>query len=248
MLYSFKFSSWAIRGLLAVIVCLMGCSVMSCSDEPDENSDSWDNIVHIRLLSKDGQNLFTVDPELNSLIDEEFVVKIQAGPYKEEEYQVIRALVHSWEDTTFNAGWVYDNLKYYDTWRFNDEGKIVKFGRERYNYAQLSPLYGFSPHDKLSHEIWNMWYYCLTASYYSLSVGYGEWDYDKSDRTFYVTIEWPRGGMVWNFEHFIPAGHKGDKLMLNGKEVKKKDLHDGYFLDFVVEDESLYQGHRYQAI
>ena len=245
MLYLFKFTSRALRGLLAVIVCLLGSCVVACSDEPDEQGYIWDNNINIRLLSKDGQNLLTVDPELNSLINDEFRVKIEAGPHNGQEYEVLRSLVHSWTDSTYFYEWFLPDVeipKYYLPWSVNSVGEMVK-NYPVDNYAQITPIYGFSSHDKLYRDNQT---YCVVSAYYSLAIGYREWNFEKSDRIFYITIEWPRGGLVWNFEHIVPAGHKGDKLILNGKELdKQKDLHDGFFIDLVVEDESLYQGRRF---
>lgn len=249
MRYSFKFIHWPMRCLLAIVVGVVGCMAVSCSDEPDEPTYNWSNHLNIRLFSKEGQNLLTVDPELNSLINEEFVVKIEADPHKEQKYEVLRALVHPWEDSTYFYEWFLPDAvipKCYILWKVNEEGEMELNGNYPLdNYSQLTPIYGFSSHDKLYRD-YNA--YCMTSSFFCLNIGYREWEYKKADRTFHVTLEWPRGGMVWNFEHFVPAGHKGDRLYLNGKELDKAtDIHDRYFLDLTIEDESLYKGCRYKA-
>ncbi|MDE6301759.1 MAG: hypothetical protein K2M19_08590 [Muribaculaceae bacterium] len=232
--------------LIIVLLSIVFTSVFtSCdTDEPYATTYNWNDQIHLRLLTKDGQNLFNVDPELFSVINDEFTISIRDDVHKERELELLRTFVRPVEDTTYIHDWFAPGVtgpEGHLPWTLTTDGELRPNGTGCL-YAQFSQLYGYSPKDLT----FDGGHYILVSTYFCLTVTYGEWDCIDKDRTFHIKIDWPRGGMSWDFEHQVPAGHRGDKLFLNGRELNPAtDKHDLDIIDIIIEDKSLYKDSQY---
>ncbi|MDE6300105.1 MAG: hypothetical protein K2M19_00110 [Muribaculaceae bacterium] len=224
------------KSVILFIVLIASLGFTGCNDEELLTISDCTPYFHVRLLSQDGQNLLTVDPELPSIINDEFVITINDKPI-----ELNRFWVRPLEDSLYMYD--LDNDRFYNIYE-NAWTDPLTYGYSDYrcssSHAQFCKLKGLS--DK---EVYiDGGHFFSNAVYYELAINFEKYAGKiYNDKIVDIKIEWPRGEKCWNFEYKREA-HKSPKLYLDGKEQKKWPK-KSVVVEIIIDNPALYNDRRF---
>ncbi len=223
---------------LACLLCSMFVllvSLTSCSeDDVKPTIITHQPYFHITLLGNDGQNLFTVDPELPSIINDEFHLYIN-----EEEVEIKRYWVRPIDDNDY----VFDeNDRLFDPTKFDPYNALTNYYTYRRVHSQFIKLRGMSEKEYYLDD----GRFLCNAVFFAVAVHFAKYTTrEKKDVVVDFRFDWPRANYSWNFQYkWYANGVRPPELYLDGKKVENYDK-DNYTVYITIPDESLYKDQRY---